>query len=418
MVSKDVQMLPKESKEFAEQQYWADFFVESAKRSHEDSFEWYASFKDLKPFLQKLINEKSKVIVPGCGDSLLSEHVSLMGHSVMSFDFEPGVIQKMKQRPRSQVDYQVGDMYNMDYPASSYDCVLDKGSFDALCVDDGKETRQNVSKYCDGIKKIMKHDASGKSSFIMISLLQDFVFDQLLTNFTKEGSHPYHITVYVIHQPAMAGGSHFQRYCVDVRPSSELKLFVSESIDGKMREFSDCKSIQDFIKLDQVKNMIGPLQIEMKEFKKGQKFTVQTDRMIQGKPRYTLHVVDSELETNLINRNMGVFVVPQGCEKELKIDTYEAQNEISNQTQMSRLIIVVLGRKHKFVDLQQVQDELSPMVLDLCPKNCMNKTNIPYLTTRNRLHVREVVYQDMEVIVEDVVNSDRKGENDEPLTSR
>jgi hypothetical protein len=37
-----------------------------------------------------------------------------MGHSVVSFDFEPGVIDKMKQR-KSVVDYQVDDMLNMSY---------------------------------------------------------------------------------------------------------------------------------------------------------------------------------------------------------------------------------------------------------------------------------------------------------------
>lgn len=42
--------------------------------------------------------------------------------------------------------------------------------------------------------------------------------------------------------------------------------------------------------------MIGPMQIEMKEFKKGQKYQVQTDDHIDGirRPRYTLHVIDAD----------------------------------------------------------------------------------------------------------------------------
>lgn len=79
------------------------------------------------------------MIVPGCGDSLLSEHTSLMGHKVVSFDFEPGVITKMQQR-KSLVSYQVGDMLNMAYADNSFDVVLDKGSYDALCVDTESET--------------------------------------------------------------------------------------------------------------------------------------------------------------------------------------------------------------------------------------------------------------------------------------
>lgn len=89
--------------------------------------------------MQKLMPQKSKVVVPGCGDSLLSEHTALMGHQVISFDFESGVIQKMKER-KSAVDYQVDDMLNMSYKDKEFDVVLDKGSFDALCVDKETET--------------------------------------------------------------------------------------------------------------------------------------------------------------------------------------------------------------------------------------------------------------------------------------
>ena len=134
-----MQMLPQHSKQFAEKEYWSEFFVESAKRSNEPSFEWYADFKDLKPFLQLLVPAASSVVVPGCGDSLLSEHTSLMGHKVVSFDFEPGVISKMQQR-KSLVNYQVGDMLNMAYDDNSFDVVVDKGSYDALCVDIEAET--------------------------------------------------------------------------------------------------------------------------------------------------------------------------------------------------------------------------------------------------------------------------------------
>ena len=109
---------------------------------------------------------------------MLSEHTSLMGHKVVSFDFEPGVISKMQQR-KSLVEYQVGDMLNMAFADNSCDVVLDKGSFDALCVDIEIETQKKVSMYCEGIKRILKQEGS----YLLVSLLQDFVLDSLLTNF-------------------------------------------------------------------------------------------------------------------------------------------------------------------------------------------------------------------------------------------
>jgi len=81
---------------------------------------------------------------------------------------------------------------------------------------------------------------------------------------------------------------------------------------------------------------------------------VQTSELIKGKPRYTLNVVDADTQEILDRKNMGVFVVPLGCERELNIDSYEAQNDVSHQVNMARLVIVVLGRAHKYKDLQQV----------------------------------------------------------------
>jgi hypothetical protein len=99
---------------------------------------------------------KSKVVVPGCGDSLLSEHTALMGHDVISFDFEEGVILKMKEN-KSAVDYQVDDMLKMSYKDQQFDVVLDKGSFDALCVDQETETQEKVTLYCKGVERILTH---------------------------------------------------------------------------------------------------------------------------------------------------------------------------------------------------------------------------------------------------------------------
>lgn len=63
----------------------------------------------------------------------------------------------MQQR-KSKVDYRVGDMLAMDFADNSFNVVLDKGSFDALCVDSEISTLEKVKLYCDGIKRILKHE--------------------------------------------------------------------------------------------------------------------------------------------------------------------------------------------------------------------------------------------------------------------
>lgn len=43
--------------------------------------------------------------------------------------------------------------------------------------------------------------------------------------------------------------------------------------------------------------------------------------------------------------------------------------------------------------------------MELCPKDCLNRDKIPYLSTNTQLHVRETVFEDKSFIVEDYVDS-------------
>lgn len=51
----------------------------------------------MESLLKALIPAGSKILVPGCGDSLLSEQVAytIKDAKVLSFDFEPEVVQRM-----------------------------------------------------------------------------------------------------------------------------------------------------------------------------------------------------------------------------------------------------------------------------------------------------------------------------------
>ena len=73
-----------------------------------------------------------------------------------------------------------------------------------------------------------------------------------------------------------------------------MTLKLQETVDSNPIPLKDCEEAKSFIRYDQVNNMVGPMQVEMKEFKRGQKYQVQTDDHINGRPRYTLHVIDSD----------------------------------------------------------------------------------------------------------------------------
>ena len=67
--------------------------------------------------------------------------------NVKSIDFIPEVVQKMNDRNVSGVTYAEMDFLNLTYEDSSFDAVIDKGSFDAICLDDDPESEQKYTKY-------------------------------------------------------------------------------------------------------------------------------------------------------------------------------------------------------------------------------------------------------------------------------
>lgn len=49
------------------------------------------------------------------------------------------------QEKTKRVDYRVMDMLNMGFDDKSFDIVLDKGSYDAICCDKTSETKAKTS---------------------------------------------------------------------------------------------------------------------------------------------------------------------------------------------------------------------------------------------------------------------------------
>lgn len=67
--------------------------------------------------------------------------------NVTSVDFVADVVAKMNERGVSGVSYAEMDFLNMTYEDSSFDVVIDKGSFDAICLDADPESESKYTKY-------------------------------------------------------------------------------------------------------------------------------------------------------------------------------------------------------------------------------------------------------------------------------
>jgi ubiquinone/menaquinone biosynthesis C-methylase UbiE len=68
----------------------------------------------------------------GCGNSKLSQQMFEAGYKdIINIDISPSVIEQMNKQYPHMV-WEVMDATEMTYPDGHFDCVIDKGTLDAL----------------------------------------------------------------------------------------------------------------------------------------------------------------------------------------------------------------------------------------------------------------------------------------------
>ena len=108
---------------------------------------------------------------------------------VKSLDFIPEVVEKMQARGVSGVTYATGDFLNYELEDNSKDVIIDKGSFDAICLDTDEESEDKYTKYL--VEQIRVLDASSNGRLMIVTLLQAHVLDALLNFFIRGKNNPY-----------------------------------------------------------------------------------------------------------------------------------------------------------------------------------------------------------------------------------
>ncbi|KAF0922909.1 hypothetical protein E2562_002154 [Oryza meyeriana var. granulata] len=104
-------------------------------------FDWYQTYPALRPLLRARLPTSSRVLMLGCGNSLLSEDMVKDGYEeVVNVDISSIVIEQMREKHVDipQLTYFQMDVRDMSFFGDkTFDCVLDKGTLDAMmCGDD------------------------------------------------------------------------------------------------------------------------------------------------------------------------------------------------------------------------------------------------------------------------------------------
>ena len=171
-------LLPRTHSEFQAKEYWDSFFSKRSK-----AFEWYGEYTDLCHVLHKYLKPTSRVLVVGCGNSKLSEDLYDAGfQTIENIDISDVVIRQMSaknKQKRLAMIFTKMDLLHMTYVNTQFDCVLDKGTLDAIFSNTDDKTVQSVDQMFAEIERVLK--IAGR--YLCISLAQEHILKKLLEKF-------------------------------------------------------------------------------------------------------------------------------------------------------------------------------------------------------------------------------------------
>lgn len=122
-----------------------------------------------------------------------------------------------------------------------------------------------------------------------------------------------------------------------------------------------------------------------------QRFTQDIPKLISGQSyninvfgpnkeaRYNIDILDSDSGRLIEKNNCMVLIVPQGKERTFLYGTKKGLKMLHDQVPCARLIVIKMVTGNTFLGLENVKNELNPIVKDLIPKGCKG-SDVPYVT--------------------------------------
>lgn len=379
-------LLPRTAGDFSSAEYWERFF----KKRGEKAFEWYGDYNKLCGLLHKYIKVKDKVLVVGCGNSELSEQMYDVGYKLLiNIDISETVINHMNQRNadrRPGLSFQQMDATKTPFEDGSYQAVLDKGTLDAMA---SEEEGALATSMLTEMSRVL--NVGGR--YVCITLAQESVIQLAVEHFVKLG---WAVRLHCLQNDTESEEDSFALpvfvlICTKFRqpmPMPILEMCLGE--DGAPTRFTQVSDILSSVREHQAYSVLK------KRLRTGVDATSNASltlcNMKTGLPRYNLTVQDCSPVAKVPKSNhFAIFIVPQGSETAWLYSSAEGQKQLAASANFRRLVIVAMNRNQEYDNMEAVQSELSPMVMNLAPPGMPPNHQIPFLSATGDLGWREVV---------------------------
>ncbi|XP_062857364.1 eEF1A lysine and N-terminal methyltransferase [Trichomycterus rosablanca] len=383
----NMSLLPKSVEEFSSADYWERFF----RKRGEKVFEWYGDYNSLCGVLHKYIKPRDKVLVVGCGNSELSEQLYDVGYrSLTNIDISETVVSHMNQRNaqrRSDLTFNQVDATQTGYEGDSFQAILDKGTLDAMA---SEEEGIVAGRMLAEMGRVLV--VGGR--YVCVTLAQEHVIKLAVEHFADAG---WAVRIHCLSQQSQDSDSSsfalpvFVLVCTKFRqppPFKVLEMCLGE--DGAPCRLPSVSELLAAVKEHQSYALV--LQKLKGGTDPGSTPSLTLCHATTGRPRYTLTIQDSPPSTKVPRSNhFAIFIVPQGRESDWLYGSAEGRAQLASSANFRRLIIVAMHRDQEYKDMQAVQSELSPMVMDLAPPGMPANHQVPFLSVGGDLGWREVV---------------------------
>ncbi|ESR34200.1 methyltransferase 11 domain-containing protein [Citrus sinensis] len=417
--------------DFTSKENWDKFFT---IRGIGDSFEWYAEWPQLRDPLISLIGAPTsspppQILVPGCGNSRLSEHLYDAGfHGITNVDFSKVVISDMLRRnvrDRPDMRWRVMDMTSMQFMDETFDVILDKGGLDALMEPELGHKLGN--QYLSEVKRLLK--SGGK--FVCLTLAESHVLGLLFPKFR----FGWKMSVHAIPQKSSSEPSLQTFMVVADKENSSVVLQVTSSFDhssldcNKNQAFgihealeSENQTRREYSHGSDILYSLEDLQLgakgDMKNLSPGCRFELILGGEGDFCFSYRAVLLDARENSGPFMYNCGVFIVPKTRAHEWLFSSEEGQWLVVESSKAARLIMVLLDTSHASASMDEIQKDLSPLVKQLAPGKDDQGAQIPFMMAGDGIKHRNVVHQATSSLTGPIIVEDVVYENVDPELSR
>ncbi|XP_046388750.1 EEF1A lysine methyltransferase 4-like [Ischnura elegans] len=173
-------LIPSSNSSYKDVNYWNDRYTK------EDSYDWFKSYDAFKHLIKACVSSDDRILMLGCGNSKLSELMYEDGYrNIVNVDYSEVVINRMKEKCMNMagMTWEVMDIRSMSYSDESFDIVIEKGTLDAMLVDDSPwHISEENSALIDTILTQVSRILKDQGRFISVTFTQPHFRIPMLIN--------------------------------------------------------------------------------------------------------------------------------------------------------------------------------------------------------------------------------------------